>query len=145
MNTIEVTNATSSRVPLSFSQCTADGCVQIIKEENFLFLPANIIISIAFVGEKTIKELNNRYRRKNRVTDILSFCYEKKDDTIAGELLLCWPVIRRYAHADKKNEKDELRKNIVHGLLHVFGFEHSKMMFSLQDVIIERLSKRSIS
>lgn len=145
MDTIEVTNVTSSKIPLSFSQHIADKSVQTIREGELLFLPVNVTVNIAFVGEKTIKELNNRYRKNNQVTDILSFCYEKNDDTIIGELLLCWSVIGRYADADKKSKKDELKKNIVHGLLHVFGFEHGRTMFSLQDVIIEKLIEESVS
>lgn len=66
MNEIEINNKTKTRVNLKIIRQIA---------EKFLTLNKinNIILSIAFIGDKEMRRLNNKYRRKNRPTDILSF------------------------------------------------------------------------
>lgn len=139
MDIVEVSNATSEKVPLSFCKKVSEGVVTTLKKSVAL-QDTRLEISIAFVDEKRIREVNMEYREKDESTDVLSFCYEKKHDTIHGELLLCWPMIRSFAIKDGNNSNEELKKNIVHGLLHVVGFKHGDEMFSLQTSILKRCS-----
>ncbi|MFA6000295.1 MAG: rRNA maturation RNase YbeY [Candidatus Paceibacterota bacterium] len=81
-------------------------------------------LSIAFVGEAKSRELNKRYRNKDKSTNILSFSLSKN----AGELILCQSVIKK----EYKNFDRELPEFIgflvIHGMLHLKGFEHSSKM-----------------
>ncbi|TSC94733.1 MAG: hypothetical protein Athens101410_734, partial [Parcubacteria group bacterium Athens1014_10] len=58
-------------------------------------------ISIAFVGDKAIKNLNKIYRKKNRITDVLSFEDVK-------EIIICYPQAKRQAKEKKHSIKKEI-------------------------------------
>ena len=81
-------------------------------------------ISIALVAEKDIKELNRVYRKKNKITDVLSF--ELDNDYILGEVLICPEQARRQAKQKKQSYKSELQLLTVHGILHLLGYDHEK-------------------
>jgi probable rRNA maturation factor len=98
------------------------------------------IVSIAFVDEKTMQSANRTYRGKNEVTDILSFQLTKN----SGELLISYSQAKRHAKEMKYNIQDEITFLIVHGLLHLFGYDHekskdAKKMFELHEEIIKKL------
>jgi probable rRNA maturation factor len=112
-------------------------------------------ISVAFVDDKTIRALNKKYRGKDKVTDILSFTTGKFRYRVSefprpgigtgeGELLICYPQAKRQAKAMGHSVRDEIVFLIVHGVLHLHGFDHerpseAKKMFSLQTKILKRL------
>ena len=81
-------------------------------------------ISIALVGEKEIKNLNRLYRKKNKITDVLSFGI--KNDYILGEVLICTEQTRRQARERGVSYKSELQLLTVHGILHLLGYDHEK-------------------
>ncbi len=83
-------------------------------------------VSIAFVGDKTIKQLNNRYRGVNRITDVLAFAsdYDSVDSTAAqflGEIIIDYQQIKRQARKYGHSVKQELLFILIHGLLHLLG------------------------
>jgi len=94
----------------------------------------NAEISIAFVGDKEIKRLNKQYRGKDKVTDVLSFDYRnglaqiktQKSAEINGEIVICYPQALRQAKEHGRNVKQEIKTLLVHGLLHLCGYEHEK-------------------
>jgi probable rRNA maturation factor len=75
-----------------------------------------------------MKALNGLYRGKHYATDVLSFdappVFRKMG--VLGELILCWPTLRSQAREQKHSEAAELRVLLVHGLLHLLGFDHEK-------------------
>lgn len=75
-------------------------------------------LSIAFVGEVTMRRLNKACRNSDRVTDILSF-----EDTGAdlGEIIICLAKIKQQAPRFGHTARQELLFILVHGLLHLFG------------------------
>lgn len=77
-------------------------------------------LSIALVGQKRIKELNKRYRRKNRPTDVLSF----EDKENIGEIVICPAEVKKNARKFKTSFKKELNKVLIHGILHLLGYDH---------------------
>ncbi len=110
-------------------------------------LEKNIFISLALVGEEEMKKINKKYRKKNRATDVLSFCeYEDakqlKNNTdpklFLGELVLCYDYINREC-TDKKDLQKELARIVAHGVLHLLCFKHGKKMFDIQDAVAEIL------
>lgn len=109
----------------------------------------NALISIAFVSSGEIKRLNRIYRNRNKPTDVLSFGFspasgDEKRFKNTGEL-----IISRFEakiNAKKKGiaVSDEVRLLIVHGVLHLAGYDHEtkkeeKQMFALQNMILKSL------
>ncbi len=94
-----------------------------------------------------MKEINKKYRKKNCITDILSFCEcedveQLKNNTdpalFLGELVLCYDYINREC-VNKKDLQKELARIIAHGVLHLLCYKHSKKMFDIQDAVAENL------
>jgi probable rRNA maturation factor len=79
-------------------------------------------ISIALIDETEIKKLNKVYRKKNKVTDVLSFILD--DEYVLGEVLICLSQARRQAKEKKNTYKAELQLLTVHGILHLLGYNH---------------------
>ena len=71
-------------------------------------------VSLVFVNEKESQELNLRYRHKSKATDVLSFA--SNEEKYLGELVICPACVQ-------KGEKELLRV-VIHGLLHLLGYEH---------------------
>lgn len=99
----------------------------------------------AFITSVEMKRMNRQFRGKDYATDVLSFA--SMDPTSAGELVMCLPVIRRQAKRTGLGERGELGYMIVHGVLHLLGYDHETgaddeaKMFALQDAIYARLEK----
>jgi len=87
------------------------------------------ILNIIFVNEEDIKELNNNYRQKDYITDVLSFhYYEKfdilKEDEIAWELVFCESkIISQWVEFWFGTQK-EFYKLLIHSILHIIWYDH---------------------
>lgn len=100
---------------------------------------------VVFVNSGEMKRLNNLYRQKNYATDVLSF--ETEDTGCIGELVICLPVVRSQSKRTGLGEQGELGYMIVHGVLHLLGYDHGDAkseaeMFALQDRIYRQLESR---
>jgi probable rRNA maturation factor len=82
--------------------------------------PADITIRI--VGAREGRRLNRIYRHKNYATNVLSFPYARGK----GDLVLCHPVIAREARAQGKTVAAHYAHLVLHGLLHLRGYDHEK-------------------
>jgi len=87
-------------------------------------------VSIAFIDEDAMRELNKRFRRKDHVTDVLTF---PADDSYAepsepgrplGDIVICIDQARRQAADEKHSLSTEVRYLILHGILHALGYDH---------------------
>lgn len=96
-------------------------------------------LSIAIVGPNKIKELNKKYRKKNRTTDVLSFSYDN-----SGEIVICFREIKKNAKKFGFTFKKELAKVLVHGILHLLGEDHEKEAEKMQKKEDYYLSKLKI-
>lgn len=78
-------------------------------------------VSVAFVDNQQIKELNKKYRDKDEATDVLSFPI---DDEMLGDIIIS--AIRAAEQAEEYGHslKRELAYLTVHGMLHLFGYDH---------------------
>lgn len=95
-------------------------------------------INIVFVDETVIASLNDRYRDVAGPTDVLSFLEESGGDEWPsefeppdgeaqrelGEILICPQVVSRYAHEEDNTEEYQLAWTLVHGVLHLLGYDH---------------------
>lgn len=72
--------------------------------------------------------INYQFRRKKKATDVLSFPADRffQEKGLLGDLVICGPVLLRQAREQKHDWKVELDVLIVHGLLHLFHFDHEK-------------------
>lgn len=83
----------------------------------------NAEITIRIVDSEESKSLNNMYRKKNYSTNVLSFLI---DDTshLIGDIVLCAPVIEKEAFEQAKSIKAHYAHLIIHGALHLYGYDH---------------------
>jgi probable rRNA maturation factor len=86
-------------------------------------------VTIAFVSDRSIQELNRRFREKNRPTDVLSFPSEQTSFELSqgrnlGDIVIS--VERAAAQADEHGMEfeDEISQLILHGLIHLHGYDH---------------------
>lgn len=107
----------------------------------------NANFSIVFVDEEKIQYLNKNYRNIDRVTDVISFAFEDNAKIVynnirfLGEIYICIPRMKEQAVSYGHSEERELAFLVVHGLLHLLGYDHmtkedEEIMFSLQEVIL---------
>lgn len=84
-------------------------------------------IGLRVVDEAESAELNERYRHKTGPTNVLSFPYAAEpggNPDFLGDLAICAPVIGREAAAAGKPEKAHWAHMVVHGILHLRGYDH---------------------
>lgn len=102
-------------------------------------------INIVFVDEKEMQRLNKEYRDINDVTDVLSFNLDTEG--FLGEIYICPKYVKKTA----EKYEEEIIRLIVHGILHLLGFEHKTKldevsrqkedMFVKQEEILENILK----
>ncbi|GGH84983.1 putative rRNA maturation factor [Pullulanibacillus pueri] len=109
-------------------------------------------LSLTFVDNETIQDINHRYRDKNQPTDVISFALEEKgpdeieivgEDVprILGDVIISIPKVEEQASEHGHSFERELGFLAVHGLLHLLGYDHmtkeeEEQMFSLQEDIL---------
>jgi len=112
-------------------------------------------LSILLCGDKTIKELNSQYRNKDEATDILSFNLGEtikdgeKTVYLPGDIVISLETLSENARYFQISEDEELRRLIIHGILHLDGMDHkttdkSEPMLVLQEEILNRLKNERI-
>ena len=84
-------------------------------------LPAEI--AVRFVDAEEGRGLNRDYRHKDYATNILSFVYAS-EPVVAGDLVVCLPVVLREAAEQGKSAEAHFAHLIVHGMLHLLGHDH---------------------
>ena len=80
-------------------------------------------ITIRFVDSEEGQSLNSDYRGKDYATNVLSFPYETKP-VVAGDLVICPAVVEREAAEQRKTLEAHYAHLIVHGILHLQGYDH---------------------
>lgn len=136
---IEVNNLTDFRI-------NEDGFKKIAEKVFKLEKKNKPELSIALVKSSEIKKLNKKYRKKNRPTDVLSFSYDNSGRPAsampkalpagqpatlhevlwAGEIVICPQVVRDNSKKFNLSFKKELNKVLIHGILHILGYDHEK-------------------
>ena len=88
----------------------------------------NKIISIAFTDEETIALLNSQYRNKSGVTDVLSFPLSSlhSEDQILGEIVISVPIAAKQAPNYGNTLAEEISFLLLHGMLHLAGYDHDE-------------------
>jgi rRNA maturation RNase YbeY len=90
----------------------------------------NAQITIAFVSDKEIARWNETYRKKKGPTDVLSFpaasnrTRRHKGEENLGDIAIAPETARRYAKQNARTLRQELRVLMLHGVLHLIGYDH---------------------
>jgi probable rRNA maturation factor len=144
----------AKQVDCSVDPAFVDAVVrETLERSGYAFLSSKeeVGVSVAFVGPEDIQTLNGVYRRKDRVTDVLSFPeYAGRADMerdrsgrlFLGELVLCYDYIAQAADEDGVPLEQEMAYIVSHGILHLLGFRHGKKMFGLQDEVSEPYARK---
>ena len=124
----------------------------IIKILNLLGIDERNEISFLFTDDAMIKSLNSKYRSIDQATDVLSFAFEEGKDTfpsvgvnrILGDIIISIETAKRQAIEANHSLEWEIIILLVHGILHLLGYDHVKekefnLMHKKEVEILERL------
>jgi probable rRNA maturation factor len=86
-------------------------------------------LSILFVGDRKMEQLNAFYRGINKTTDVLSFeagmpVKHHEADTVLGDIVISVPKAEAQAATAGTGFYDEVRRLLIHGILHLLGYDH---------------------
>ena len=82
-------------------------------------------VTVRFVDAIEGRALNAEFRGKDYATNVLTFVYDDEHPR-AGDIVLCAPVVRREAAAQGKPLADHHAHLVIHGMLHLQGFDHER-------------------
>jgi probable rRNA maturation factor len=136
---------------VSTDNIPSDDQFQVWVEKALLEYHKNAEVVIRVVGINEISELNAQYRMKEGATNILSFPFEVPDGVeggnLLGDLVVCAKVVEQEAQVQQKSLTNHWAHIIIHGVLHLLGYDHisdgdalemeSKEIFILQQLDIE--------
>jgi probable rRNA maturation factor len=108
---------------------------------------SKVELSIVLVSDAQIRRLNKLYRNKDKTTDVLSFPIGEKveDWLILGDIVISVDAAKRQAQELGHSLKEELRRLLVHGLVHLLGYDHElggeeeKKFFELEEFVLREL------
>ncbi len=108
-------------------------------------------LSIVLTGDAKVRKLNRVYRKKDKTTDVLSFPLLEgvkfpagfKGAVALGDVVISVPQTQRQAAEQKKDFRAELALLLIHGILHLLGYDHvtlaeEKKMFGLQNRLLKK-------
>ena len=104
-------------------------------------------VGVVLLDEHEMREINREHRGKDEPTDVLSFPIDEDEDLdgvtrLLGDVVICVPVVERQAAEQGVEPGDELVDLLVHGVLHLLGYDHETddgEMLARQDAIVADL------
>jgi probable rRNA maturation factor len=81
-------------------------------------------ITLRYVGEIEGRRLNREFRGKDHATNVLTFIYDERP--LRGDIVICAPVVAREAREQSKSLRAHHAHLLVHGLLHLQGYDHER-------------------
>ena len=97
-------------------------------------LPKNYDISVVLSNNKATKELNKKYRNKNKPTDVLSFPISEN----MGEIFINLELIDKIAKEKGKTRKTITTFLLIHSLLHLCGHKHGSIMENMEKKLAKK-------
>ncbi len=93
----------------------------------YFFKKKNHQFTILLTTNKIIKKLNNKFRKKNKTTDVLSFPFNEKikKNSFLGDIAISYEIVKKRSY--NSSFVKELDKLWIHGLLHLLGYNHKKL------------------
>lgn len=108
------------------------------------------MLSVTFVTGAAIRALNRRHLRRDRLTDVIAFGFRSPGRTgaIIGDVYIAPEAARAAARANRITVREELTRLVVHGTLHVLGYDHpasgrrvASAMWRRQERLVHRLAR----
>ena len=133
------------RIPLS-QQRVADVARAVLRAEKV----RDAMLSVTFVSNTAITRLNKRHLRRNRATDVIAFGFRRvaRKAPVVGDIYIAPDVARASADTNGITVREELVRLVVHGTLHVLGYDHpesdsrvSSRMWRKQERLVRRLKR----
>ena len=120
---IAINNETSLALKEGFLEEYAQLAAYVLAQEG---VSASALLSISLVDEDEIAALNGEYRNKEGSTDVLSFPCDDFGESSSEEPVLLGDIVVSPAVAERQNDDvyAELRLLLVHGILHLIGYDH---------------------
>ena len=133
------------RIPLSRDRVAAiaDGTLRAERVKDAL-------LSITFVTPRRIAAINREHLGHQGPTDVISFGFTRATvtDPVVGDIYICPDVARRAAAERRIGVREELARLVVHGTLHVLGYDHPESderersaMWKRQESLLARLTR----
>jgi probable rRNA maturation factor len=104
-------------------------------------------LSVTFLGPARMRALNRAHLRHDRPTDVISFALPGPDGRLVGDIYVCPSVARAQAREAGVPPREELVRLIVHGALHLLGYDHPEgagrfrsAMWRRQERLVRRLA-----
>jgi len=105
-------------------------------------------LTVRVVDEQESQALNSQYRDKDKPTNVLSFPFEVPDGielALLGDLIICATVVEQEAHEQKKDIYHHWAHIVIHGCLHLLGYDHisddeAEEMESLEIKLLQTLA-----
>ncbi len=102
-------------------------------------------IAVTFMSSSRMRLLNRRTFGRDRATDVVAFPLAHEDELV-GDVYICPSIARRSARGFRISPREELLRLVVHGLLHVLGYDHPEgasrtrsRMWKLQEAYVASL------
>ena len=113
--------------------------------------PPNTAVTLVIAGDEEIHRLNRQFRQVDAPTDVLSFSQDPDRTSPAtvpaGDIVISVETLRRNAHKHRIPEEEELKRLLIHGILHLEGMDHEdeqSEMIRLQERVLTDLKKERI-
>lgn len=98
-----------------------------VAEAAAMLKPARGVVNVILVDDREMRRLNRRYRGKDKPTDVLSFSYLDEGsvaDGTVGDVFISHETLSRDARRLGVTVSDLALRIVVHGMLHVIGYDH---------------------
>jgi probable rRNA maturation factor len=106
------------------------------------------VVSITLVADAEMRRLNRRYLNRRGLTDVISFALPSGDGAIAGDVYLAPGAAKVSAAEHAVSFKEELTRLVIHGVLHVLGWDHPEgagrtrsAMWKRQEILLKRIAR----
>ena len=143
---IELINDHYQTIPEAFKKEEISKLVNLVLEKTGSESFENKQINIKYASEEEIQFLNEKFYKKKGITNVLAFTnhlkFPDEEANLIGEIALCIKQIEREAKVYKKAIETRLKHMIVHGVLHLLGFDHKEKKDQLE---MEKLESDIIS
>ena len=111
--------------------------------DSALLKNKDLEINFVITGDEEVKDLNKKWRDKDSTTDVLSFPYEEANSGVFGEIFVSLPQCEKQAKELEHSLEKELSILFVHGILHLFAYDHiSDDDFLEMNLLEEKIKKR---
>lgn len=100
----------------------------LLKEQS---VSGSVVVSVAIVGDRKMRELNKKYRNLDKTTNVLSFpqtegeqAVSKSDELHLGDIVISYPQVIKEAAQEEVLVDDKIDELVNHGTLHLLGIHH---------------------